>query len=213
MKRNPSEFGDDVTAVCRVKRRGLEAAETAFSMADARRAGLLDKAGPWKQYPARMMRFRARSFALRDQFGDALRGLLSTEEAQDVVTVTPTVPAVTVKSPVFRAKPQPPAPTLEVPTPPADDGDLGPQDAPEPAPVDVTPTPGPTVTDDHRAIAAALDAAGLNFDDFSTWAAANGYAWGGNLDALHDVPRRDAAKLARAINDVVGKIKAGKGAA
>ena len=135
--RNPTEFGDDVTAVCKVKRRGLEAAETAFSMADARRAGLLDKPGPWKQYPARMLRFRARSFALRDQFGDALRGLLSTEEAQDVVAVTPTAPAVTVKAPIFRTSPPAPALTLEDPEALPGDGGIGLQ--PEPAPVEVVP--------------------------------------------------------------------------
>ena len=98
-----------------------------------------------------------------------------------------------------------------VPETPPGDGGIGLQ--PEPAPVEVVSAPGPTVTDDHRTIAAAINAAGLDFDDFSAWAAANGYTWGGNLDALHDVPRRDAAKLARAINDVVAKIKAGKGVA
>lgn len=82
--RNPSEFTDDVAAVCRVKRRGFETQESAFSVADAKRANLWGKQGPWSQYPARMLRFRARSFALRDNFGDALRGMLSTEEARDM---------------------------------------------------------------------------------------------------------------------------------
>lgn len=100
--RNPSAFDDSTTAVCRVKRRGMEATESAFSVADAKRAGLWNKAGTWSQYPARMMRFRARSFALRDQFGDALKGLLSTEEAGDIpVEVHPTAPVVTVARPVF----------------------------------------------------------------------------------------------------------------
>ena len=82
--RNPQIFGDDAMAVCSVKRRGYPAIESAFSVADAKRAGLWSKQGPWSQYPARMLRFRARSFALRDQFGDALKGMLTTEEGQDI---------------------------------------------------------------------------------------------------------------------------------
>lgn len=207
LKRNPTEFGDDVTAVCKVKRRGLEAAETAFSMADARRAGLLDKPGPWKQYPARMLRFRARSFALRDQFGDALRGLLSTEEAQDVVAVTPTAPAVTVKAPIFRAKPEAPALTLEVPETPPEDGDLGPQ--PETAPVEVVSPVSPA----HQAIAEGLRGASLTFEDFREWARSEGWGFAKDLDAIHDIPERESVKLAKAIGSVVSKIQAGKGAA
>ena len=89
--RTPSEFTEDVTAVCSIQRRGYAMQESTFSVADAKRAGLWGKAGPWSQYPARMLKFRARSFGLRDQFGDALRGLMSTEEAQDikVIDVTP----------------------------------------------------------------------------------------------------------------------------
>ena len=131
--RNPSTFGDDVTAVVRVKRRGQEAAETAFSVADAKRAGLWGKAGPWSQYPARMLRYRARSFGLRDQFGDALRGLLSTEEAQDVVVVEATAPAKTVSKPIFAAPKSAPKPE-----PTQDDSDLGPV-APAAAPSQPNP--------------------------------------------------------------------------
>jgi hypothetical protein len=89
--RNPTQFTDDVTSVCRVKRFGFDAQECAFSVADAKRANLWGKAGPWTQYPARMLRYRSRSFALRDNFGDALRGLLTKEEVDDleVIDVTP----------------------------------------------------------------------------------------------------------------------------
>jgi hypothetical protein len=83
LDRNPAAYNDGVTAVCRLKRRNYPPAEFGFSISDAKRAGLFDKAGPWKQYPGRMLRFRARSFLLRDHFGDALKGLLSAEEAQD----------------------------------------------------------------------------------------------------------------------------------
>jgi hypothetical protein len=52
-------------------------------MFDAKRAGLAGKSGPWSQYPARMLALRARGFALRNAFADALRGLVTAEEAQD----------------------------------------------------------------------------------------------------------------------------------
>jgi hypothetical protein len=81
--RNPSRYDDDTAAVCRVKRAGGQEIESAFSVADAKRANLWGKAGPWTQYPSRMLRNRARSFALRDSFGDALKGFRSTEEEQD----------------------------------------------------------------------------------------------------------------------------------
>lgn len=77
--------GNNLTAVCTVKRRGLEAPIVGtFSMEDARVAGLLGKPGPWKQYPKRMLKMRARSFALRDAFPDILSGMSSAEEMADV---------------------------------------------------------------------------------------------------------------------------------
>jgi hypothetical protein len=60
-----------------------------FTVGDAKRAGLWGKAGPWTQYPVRMLKFRARSFILRDEFGDVLKGLLSAEEAADLPRVIP----------------------------------------------------------------------------------------------------------------------------
>jgi len=55
-----------------------------FSVADAKKAGLWGKAGPWQQYPKRMLQMRARGFALRDAFPDVLRGVISAEEAADI---------------------------------------------------------------------------------------------------------------------------------
>lgn len=76
--------GDNLTAVCEAKRRGYPAPTISrFSMADAKRAGLAGKSGPWSQYPERMLALRARGFALRNAFADALRGLITAEEAQD----------------------------------------------------------------------------------------------------------------------------------
>lgn len=77
------------TAKCTVKRRGRIPKEGKFSMADAKIAGLLGKPGPWTQYPKRMLQQRARGFALRDSFPDALRGIISVEEAGDIVDNEP----------------------------------------------------------------------------------------------------------------------------
>ena len=48
-----------------------------------KKAGLLNKAGAWKSYPKRMLAQRARGFALRDAFPDAIKGIITTEEAVD----------------------------------------------------------------------------------------------------------------------------------
>ena len=84
--------GDNLVAVCEAKRRGYPAPTVVrFSVADAKKAGLWGKSGPWQQYPARMLALRARGFALRNAFADALRGLITAEEAQDYPQ-TPTQP-------------------------------------------------------------------------------------------------------------------------
>lgn len=74
----------DTGCVCIVKRRGEEAVIREFTMDDATKAGLKGKAGPWSQYPKRMLQLRARAFALRDVFPDVLRGIHIAEEAQDI---------------------------------------------------------------------------------------------------------------------------------
>ncbi|KGR44467.1 hypothetical protein [Xanthomonas vasicola] len=78
-----TESDDGDTATCRVKRRGEAEEVRTFSMADAKTAGLLGKAGPWTQYPKRMRQMRARAFALRDVFTDVLRGMAIAEEIMD----------------------------------------------------------------------------------------------------------------------------------
>lgn len=76
--------GKTLTAVCEAKRRGYPAPTVVrFSVSDAEKAGLLGKSGPWSQYRDRMLQLRARGFALRNAFADALRGLITAEEAQD----------------------------------------------------------------------------------------------------------------------------------
>ena len=74
---------DGSAAICTIKRRGEPEVVQSFSMEDAKLAGLTGKLGPWTQYPKRMLQMRARGFALRDAFPDALRGVVSAEEARD----------------------------------------------------------------------------------------------------------------------------------
>jgi hypothetical protein len=76
--------GDERVAICTIRRRGRSPIVRQFSVADAKKAGLWGKQGPWQNYPERMLQMRARGFALRDAYADALLGLITTEEAQDI---------------------------------------------------------------------------------------------------------------------------------
>lgn len=81
------EVGKDSFGYCiSAKRKGDSStySET-FTVADAKTAGLWGKPGPWTQYPARMLKFRARGFLLRDAFGDVLKGMRTFEEVRDYV--------------------------------------------------------------------------------------------------------------------------------
>lgn len=76
----------DAVAYCLVKRRcGDDVMETlrGFSVDQAKRASLWGNKGPWSQYPERMLQMRARAFACRDAFADALRGIMPREEVMD----------------------------------------------------------------------------------------------------------------------------------
>jgi len=76
--------GDQMVATCTAQRRGYpQPTVVTFSVADAKKAGLWGKSGPWSQYSRRMLQMRARGFALRDAFPDVLKGLVTAEEAQD----------------------------------------------------------------------------------------------------------------------------------
>lgn len=87
---------DTTTAVCTFWRAGKTLPVTrTFSVAQAKKADLLGKQGPWQNYPDRMLRMRARSWAGRDAFPDLLRGMRTAEEAvdipedQDVIDIAP----------------------------------------------------------------------------------------------------------------------------
>lgn len=78
------EGADEFAAVCILKRKGdVELTIEKFTIADAKKAGLWGKTGPWTTHPKRMLRYKARAFALRDKFADVLLGLAhSVEEMQ-----------------------------------------------------------------------------------------------------------------------------------
>lgn len=75
------------TARCRIVRQrangNTRTTEEEFSWADAEAAKLTSK-DTYKQYGKRMLKMRARGFAVRDAFPDVLKGLVTREEAQDI---------------------------------------------------------------------------------------------------------------------------------
>ena len=129
--------GDDLE--CRVTVRRLPDAEYAstFGVSDAKTAKLWGKQGPWTQYPRRMLELRARAFALRGAFADALLGLHSREEMEDAEPIQ--AEAVSVRIDLAN-----PAPAIEREIPADDVKTTGPIDAPD-APDETEPEPA-TVT-------------------------------------------------------------------
>lgn len=112
--------GDKMQARCVVVRSGKTPVERTFSVAQAKRAQLWGKSGPWTQYPERMLAMRARSWAMRDAFPDALKGVGIAEEVRDIepkqanARVIP--PAVLPDEPEVRAD-NPDAPVSDTGTP------------------------------------------------------------------------------------------------
>ena len=81
----------DTVAVCIIKRKNQPAHKETFSEEDARRAGLWGR-NVWAKYPKRMLQVRARAFAIRNVFADAMMGLQVREEVEDyepIKNITP----------------------------------------------------------------------------------------------------------------------------
>jgi len=91
--------GDELTAICEVHRRGRLPVKRTFSVNDAKRAGLHGR-NVHQTFPKRMLQMRARSWACRDAFADALRGLAVVEDStfvkpsEDGTVVVSTKPAI-----------------------------------------------------------------------------------------------------------------------
>lgn len=123
-----------------------------FTIADAKRAGLWDKPGPWKQYPRRMLFMRARAFALRDAFADVLRGFRSVEEEQDMPPEKDITGEVVVSAHTRRK----PARTIgDLAKPPA------PEDQDEHEPLPIPPFKG-VKKDEIEALQEAADAVAID---------------------------------------------------
>lgn len=86
----------DKHGVCKTKRKGCVEQVSTFTLEDAKRAGLLGKAGTWQTNTSRMLKLRARGFGLRDTFADVLAGLVTVEEALDMPRIEPDDPATNI---------------------------------------------------------------------------------------------------------------------
>lgn len=154
---------DDWGASCFVHRKGCDPSFSRFTVGEARKAGLWG-GNVWGKYPSRMLKFRARSHGLRDNFGDALKGLRTPEEASDIDEVR-FENAKPVKTPNFGG-----APVIEQPTreeqPATETATVTPESKSEPkkepAKAPKTPTP-------HQELAALLDANAITFLMLRNW--------------------------------------------
>lgn len=222
--RNPSEYKDDTAAVCKVKRAGGQEVESAFSVADAKRAGLWGKAGPWTQYPFRMLRNRARSFALRDTFGDALKGFRSAEEARDDEPERDVTPPSAAASKLFQQPPPAALPDTPAETAPRARSPRQPRAA---APVQVVAESAPAASpgvESARAdevpglldvpaeslaaqVAKLCERASVSWSEVSEALHANGLA-DAVFDRPEDVPEEVLAEALRMWAQVVAAVKA-----
>lgn len=77
------ETCDATKATCTISHPRQKPVTRVFSIDDAKKAGLWGKAGPWSQYPHRMLAWRAFWFAARDAAADVLKGVGGAEEMRD----------------------------------------------------------------------------------------------------------------------------------
>lgn len=145
--------GEARTGHCKAKRKGEEEREYTFSIADANRAGLIERGKekdtkgrrPWIAHQDRMLVYRARGFLFRDVFPDVLRGLITYEEAQDGSIVETEVKVVSVAGVPVEQTAAAPAATVTAPVAPV------PQlAAPATTPAPPVAADGP-VTDEQKA--------------------------------------------------------------
>lgn len=142
---------DDTKAVSIFWRKGNpEPFVGEFSIADAKRAKLWGKEGPWTTYPARQMKWRARGFAGRDGFAAELRGVKMAEELLDTPEDEITVETVhmPVSEPVRRSEKS--AGTGTTTAAAADDPVLQSELPPENTPPRPTPATAPASQDGGR---------------------------------------------------------------
>jgi hypothetical protein len=93
-----SGSGDSLVCSISLGRKGREIEKFSFSVAEAKTAGIFDRSPTWRNYPRRMVYYRALGFGLRDVFSDVLRGVKTVEELQDYPEtqhLTPTIEETT----------------------------------------------------------------------------------------------------------------------
>lgn len=135
---------DDTTAVSSFWRRDRQNPIVGFfSVGQAKKAGLLSKEGPWKNYPDRMLKMRARGFAGRDGFADVLRGIKSTEELLD--TPADELPEIPTRSEPIQPRRASEARASSSPQTPATSPETT-QPAPADAPGNAPPAPATVLT-------------------------------------------------------------------
>ena len=168
------DFGYCVTA----KRKGDSSSYSeTFTVADAKVAGLWGKPGPWSQYPARMLKFRARGFLLRDAFGDVLKGMRTFEEVRDYVDAdVEVVDEPKPKQKLFKAKK-----ATEKTEEPAQDKTVAEPENPAATPAEA-PKKDDSAKDIFEELAARLEAEGLTQAQCLAYARKNGLSSGGKID-------------------------------
>jgi hypothetical protein len=75
--------GDSLECKVTLQRKGRQAQTYSFSVKEARAAGIYDRSPTWRNYPRRMVYYRALGFGLRDEFADVLKGTKTVEELMD----------------------------------------------------------------------------------------------------------------------------------
>jgi len=116
----------DYRWVCVVKRRGRSKRRSEFSISDAETAQLWGKKSkegkpsPWVLYPKRMLMWRARGYALRDEFPDVLKGFPIRELSDEFDGAKPAVAQVI--EPASPTSSPPPSPKVEPPRPRSNSG-------------------------------------------------------------------------------------------
>lgn len=166
------DFGYCVTA----KRKGDSSSYSeTFTVADAKVAGLWGKPGPWSQYPARMLKFRARGFLLRDAFGDVLKGMRTYEEVRDYIDAdVEIIDEAKPKQKLFKAKTEPQKPAVEE-YPKAEEAETPQTEEPKAE----APKSDKSVFDE---LAERLEAEGLTQAQCLAYARKNGLTSGGKID-------------------------------
>jgi hypothetical protein len=150
---NPADNFTAVITMGRITRTGATKVRTErFSVADAKRAKLWGKSGPWTEHPKRMLLWRPRTFLARNLFADLLRGYQIAEEAMDL-------PHIVREAVIIQNPPVAPPAAIAAPRPVL---------SPVPVPSSAAPAPAPThqPADDHTSPAtAAPPAAPAESDD------------------------------------------------